>query len=562
MYRQVICIGIICLAAIVGLPEMGSAAAMPESNADVGIPKQTAMRDTGDVVFQFTAPSGNTDGMTWDGTNIWLGCDGLDRIWKMDTLGNILDSIPAPNTTATGLTWDGQYLWCADGGPFPRIYKLDPATGAILDSITGPGSGASCEGLAWMNDTMWSTNWADDLIWWLDPITGTVLGQFSSPGGAGSGSTGLTWDWHDNALWNSDQLTDFIYKLDPVTGNIITSFPCPDPEIQDLAFDGTYLWSCGWTSGEVYKMDIGYVQPPANILYVDDDNNVAVSGYFESSFNNLGYGYDMWVVTDSGDVTPDAAVMGNYDIVVWTTGDDYSSTFVGNDTIEVANYLNGGGKMWLSSEDVLWHLGAVGFLHVGSFVSDIGCTQATGIGPITSPITFSTTGGVVIDYSDEVQPDGITWAEMQNETSTNNTIAMDAPYYLFFNAFPFENINTEADRDTMMQRVIDWIFTGIEEMPSRDTPVTLGFTPTMANPVRGHSTIAYTTTTLGRVSLRVYDSAGRLVKTLVNSVEQAGAKTVMWDARDDNRRAVANGVYFLKLEANNQAAVHKLILVK
>ena len=84
----------------------------------------------------------------------------------------------------------------------------------------------------------------------------------------------------------------------------------------------------------------------------------------------------------------------------------------------------------------------------------------------------------------------------------------------------------------------------------------------MANPVRDHSTIAYTTTALGRVSLKIYDSAGRLVNTLVNSVEQAGAKTVIWDTHDDNHRTVANGVYFLKLEAENQTAVHKLILVK
>jgi DNA-binding beta-propeller fold protein YncE len=228
---------------------------MPETEQIAETPVNSAPLDTGDVVFQFNAPSGETDGMAWDGTNLWLGCDGLDRIWKVDTLGTILDSIPAPTFTATGLTWDGQYLWCADGLTL-RIYKMDPATGDLLDSIPHPGTFGSCEGLAWMNDTLWNTNWVDNIIWEIDPATGNVWGQFPAQG---NGSTGLTWDWVDNALWNSDQNTDLIYKLDPATGTVITSFPAPDPIVQDLAFDGNYLWTCGWTTGIVYKLDIGYV---------------------------------------------------------------------------------------------------------------------------------------------------------------------------------------------------------------------------------------------------------------------------------------------------------------
>ena len=81
----------------------------------------------------------------------------------------------------------------------------------------------------------------------------------------------------------------------------------------------------------------------------------------------------------------------------------------------------------------------------------------------------------------------------------------------------------------MMYRVINWLQTGIEETPIKDTPYAFGFAPSMANPVRGRSPIAYTTSITGKITLKVYDSAGRLVKTLVNSVEPAGAKTLFWD---------------------------------
>jgi hypothetical protein len=540
-----------------------SAATVPQSDVVTKAPVNPAQRDTGDIIFQFTAPFNNIDGMAWDGEFIWLGCDGLNRIWKMDTLGNFIDSFPAPQLTATGLTWDGTNLWCADGGVF-YIYKMDPTSGAVLDSIPAPGTFSSCEGLAWMNDTLFNTNWADNICWALDPTSGSIWFQWITPG---MGSTGLTWDWIDNALWSSDQLTDMIYKHDPISGTLITSFPCPDAEVQDLAFDGTWLWTCGWTSGEVYKLDIGYAPQPAEILFVDDDDGDALETYFETSFANNSYAYHKWTVADSADVTPTAAQMAAYSVVVWTTGEDYSNTLVGNDTTEIGTYLAGGGNMWLASQDVLWDIGMVSWMHLTAFTSDVGCTQATGIGPIMSGASYATTGGAMFDYSDDITGDAMTWAEMENESNLCNTIAMDpgsgTAYRLFFNAFGFENINDVADRDDMMYRVIEWLMgTTVEETPNEGGPYTFGLSLTMANPVNTRASISYTTSTAGSVSLKVYDGMGRLVKTLVNQTEPAGTKTVFWDAHDEYHRTVANGVYFLKLDAEGQTATHKLTLIR
>jgi hypothetical protein len=559
MQKRLMYSAIILSVALLGI---SSAAVAPENDVVTKAPINPAQRDTGDVVFQFTAPFTNIDGMAWDGDYLWLACDGLNRIWKLDTLGNFVDSFPAPQLTATGLTWDGTNLWCADGGVY-YIYKMDPNTGAVLDSIPAPGTQASCEGLAWMNDTLFNTNWSNNIVWALDPTSGSIWFQWNAPG---TGSTGLTWDWHDNVLWSSDQLTDFIYKHDPITGTVITSFACPDLEVQDLAFDGTWLWTCGWTSGEVYKLDIGYAPEPAEILFVDDDDGGALETYFETSFANNGYTYHKWTVADSGDVTPTAAQMGAYTVVVWTTGDDYSYTLVGNDTTEIGNYLAAGGNMWLASQDVLWDIGMVSWMHLTAFNSDIGCTQATGVGPIMTGATYNTTGGAMLDYSDDITGDAMTWAEMENESNLCNTVAMDptsgTAYRLFFNAFGFENINDVADRDDMMYRVIEWLMTGIEETPNEGAPYAFGLSLTMANPVNTRASISYTTSSNGKVSLKVYDGMGRLIRTLVDQDEPAGTKTVFWNARDDYHRSVANGVYFLKLDAEGQTATGKLILIK
>ena len=99
-------------------------------------------------------------------------------------------------------------------------------------------------------------------------------------------------------------------------------------------------------------------------------------------------------------------------------------------------------------------------------------------------------------------------------------------------------------------------YVGIAEEPGDETPLVFGFA-SMANPTRDYAAISYAITKPGMVSLKVYDRTGRLVETLVNNTQNAGTQTVTWDARK-----MSNGVYFLRLEADNQTAVHKLILVK
>jgi len=104
----------------------------------------------------------------------------------------------------------------------------------------------------------------------------------------------------------------------------------------------------------------------------------------------------------------------------------------------------------------------------------------------------------------------------------------------------------------------------VEEMPGQQDPSSVfGFAANMKNPTDGYSAITYTTTKPGKVMVKVYDGTGRLVKTLVNRPhEPAGTKTVYWNAKDDESRAVANGIYFVRLEADGKTDTHKMILVK
>jgi predicted outer membrane repeat protein len=66
----------------------------------------------------------------------------------------------------------------------------------------------------------------------------------------------------------------------------------------------------------------------------------------------------------------------------------------------------------------------------------------------------------------------------------------------------------------------------------------------------------------GRVTLRVFDVNGRLVRTLVDRVAAAGPSEVIWDGRDDAGSPAASGVYFYRLEAPGFAQTRKMALIR
>jgi hypothetical protein len=94
-------------------------------------------------------------------------------------------------------------------------------------------------------------------------------------------------------------------------------------------------------------------------------------------------------------------------------------------------------------------------------------------------------------------------------------------------------------------------------------PTAFALYPNVPNPFNPITTIHYDVPTGGgAVSLRIYDVAGRLVKTLVEGRVAPGAKSATWDGRDDAGRSVASGVYFCRLASPNYANTNKMVLMK
>ena len=66
----------------------------------------------------------------------------------------------------------------------------------------------------------------------------------------------------------------------------------------------------------------------------------------------------------------------------------------------------------------------------------------------------------------------------------------------------------------------------------------------------------------GHVQLRVHDVAGRVVRTLIDEPLPAGRHTFAWDGLDHDGRRVSSGIYLLRMNAGDDAATRKMIVLK
>jgi len=103
---------------------------------------------------------------------------------------------------------------------------------------------------------------------------------------------------------------------------------------------------------------------------------------------------------------------------------------------------------------------------------------------------------------------------------------------------------------------------GVKEKDTKGGfPLVYRFLPLMPNPARGEVKIVFEIPTESRVTLRIYDPAGRLVRTILDDVKKSGRYKLIWDGRDKNGRALPPGIYFLMMEGGSFRKTQKLILM-
>jgi|GEM_PF-1597363 len=82
------------------------------------------------------------------------------------------------------------------------------------------------------------------------------------------------------------------------------------------------------------------------------------------------------------------------------------------------------------------------------------------------------------------------------------------------------------------------------------------------NPTSGVTEVGFSLPTEARVTLRVYDIAGRLVRTLAEGPTTAGVHRTRWDGLDARGHAARSGIYFAKLEVGKTLQSERILLLR
>jgi hypothetical protein len=115
-------------------------------------------------------------------------------------------------------------------------------------------------------------------------------------------------------------------------------------------------------------------------------------------------------------------------------------------------------------------------------------------------------------------------------------------------------------------------FTGSQELAvvySNNGPGSYGFKPLSLelgwprpNPFGQQADISYQLPQPGRVSLKIYNISGQLVRTLVDRESPPGYYTVRWDGCDHGGLRVSSGIYIARLSTAGRDLVQKLVKVR
>ena len=196
------------------------------------------------------------------------------------------------------------------------------------------------------------------------------------------------------------------------------------------------------------------------------------------------------------------------------------------------------------------------------------------------PDTLIAYGGCpIINDFDVLTPSGTADTEMSyhgyggigsaiiSQTTTN---AAATNVGVILSGFSFHEIRDDQPRGVSarthhLRDVLAWMGK-VTSVPTGGQSPSVGATSlaqNYPNPFNPTTTIGFTLRERGHVSLRIYNVAGQLLRTLVDETRAPGVShTIDWDGRNARGSSVASGVYFYRLVTKDATMTRKMVLLK
>ena len=154
-----------------------------------------------------------------------------------------------------------------------------------------------------------------------------------------------------------------------------------------------------------------------------------------------------------------------------------------------------------------------------------------------------------------------------SQPTVNGTSTTTARFFLAgfgFNFIRDNDLNGVPDYVKHLQELLVW-FENLVPAPTGIDPVAFNkLDDNYPNPFNPTTTIKYSIAENGRVTLKIYNAAGQLVRTLIDEEQapQAGGFSKVWNGMNEQSQPVASGVYFYQLTAKDFSQTKKMVLLK
>ena len=366
----------------------------------------------------------------------------------------------------------------------------------------------------------------------VNPTTGWViatLGGFQKGGGVVLYKTtngGATWNKQAVSGWSigfGGQFVDATHGWIEVVNGTSSSFTYSILRTTD----GGAQWTSVFTSSSVLSIP----------WFVDANNGWAISGMFNVTGTSIIHTTDGGITwgTQLTDNTP-----GNLSCIRFV---DVNNGWVVGDSSKIFHTTNGGSS-WtrISNAGIDKSSRVRSLFFLNSSVGWIGGQVTSGSTP---PFILHTAnaGGTW-----SVQG-GVAWAP------PNKSPLQSSPLGMFFVDATTGWMTTYYG--DLVKTVTGGEATAVESGDSQRIPTTFALQQNYPNPFNPSTTIRFELRNEGNVTLKVFNTLGQLVATLVDEPKRAGVYQVQWNAS-----GVPSGAYFYRLLTGGFTETRKMIVVK
>ncbi len=179
---------------------------------------------------------------------------------------------------------------------------------------------------------------------------------------------------------------------------------------------------------------------------------------------------------------------------------------------------------------------------------DVASTDIAPVSCANVNIRLSTDGGVTFPsvLVAETPNDGSEAVSVPYTATTTARIKVEAADNIFFD---LSNVNFTIQ---------------FNPASTAETPAVsgLGLVASHPNPFTGATTIGFQMPQSGHASLRVFDPAGRLIRTLLDGQLSAGRHDALWEGMDAAGKPVGSGFYLYELRAAGQTLTGRTTLIR